>query len=161
MFIYLITISFFSCNLSNFYWDLISVYKYLAEKCKADRARHFSVVPCDRTRGIEYKLRESPSDWGALFNSEDDWSCSRKLWALPAWRYSKAMGMWSWATSSRWPCWSCLALDDLQWSSQPTPFWDSIKAIYSNSFVLNCSFLSQSHNFHINFVSHKFLWITF
>lgn len=137
MFIFLITILFFPFNLPNFFWDLINIYKYLAEKCRADNARLFSVVPCDTTKNT-HRGRALLS--GYIFNSEDGWGCSRKL---PPQRYSKAMGMLSWAASSRWPCLSCL--DDLQWSSQPTAFWDSIKAINSNWFVLNCSFLSQSH----------------
>jgi len=37
--------------------DLINFYKYLEERCKAEGARLYSVVPSDRTRGSGHKLK--------------------------------------------------------------------------------------------------------
>jgi len=47
--------------------------------------------------------------------------------SLPPWRYSKAAWMWSWATSSRWPCLSRV-LDKVTSRSpfQPQPSRDSV-----------------------------------
>lgn len=47
------------------------------------------------TSGISFLL------WGWL---STDTCCSERLWNIPPWRYSKAIWMWSWATSSRLPC---------------------------------------------------------
>jgi len=37
--------------------DLINAFKYLNTGCQEDGARHFSVVPSDRTRGNGHKLK--------------------------------------------------------------------------------------------------------
>lgn len=41
--------------------DLIYLYKCLMRGKKKNRARHFSVVPTNRTRGIRHKLKHMKS----------------------------------------------------------------------------------------------------
>ncbi|KAK4819917.1 LOW QUALITY PROTEIN: hypothetical protein QYF61_014652 [Mycteria americana] len=52
--------------------DLINVYKYLMLETREDRARFFSVVPSDRTRGNghKWKFRKFHLNEKALFNGK-------------------------------------------------------------------------------------------
>jgi len=58
-------------------------------------------------RQIELKLSkyiQSETNEAVKFYSKA--FCSERLWSIPPWRYSKATWSSSWATRSRWPCFS-------------------------------------------------------
>jgi len=55
------------------------------------------------------------------------WHRVPRLWSLHPWRYSKSVGMWSWATRSRWLSWG-RGLDKMSSRNpfQPQPFCDFV-----------------------------------
>ena len=60
----------FSLEKRGFQGELINnAYKYLMGRSQVDRARLFSVVPSDRTRGNEHKLghRKFPTNMKKIF----------------------------------------------------------------------------------------------
>ena len=110
----------------------VIVFPHFLLHCKHDRASLFPVVPSGRNRGNGHQLKHrrfplnisNNSLWGRLNTGT---GCPKRLWSLCPWRYPKDAWTQSWATGSRWPCWS-RELDQMTFrgSCQPQPFCDPV-----------------------------------
>lgn len=87
--------------------DLINEYKYLKDICQEYGIKLFLVVPSDRMRNTDYKVKHKkfyPSMRKNLFTLKRKsigTGCSGRSWSPPFWRYTKPTWIHSFVICSR------------------------------------------------------------
>lgn len=147
--------------------DLLNVYKYLQEGCKADGARLLSVMPSARARGHGHKLKHRGPLWtsGNTFSlwrwPSTDTGWPERWWSLHPWRYSNAVWAEFWVSGCGWPClitagyarWplefpSHLSQSVILWRHLPTSVQASRRALPSSNANFYLSFNYWMHIFY-------------